>query len=42
MNGDPEKPGVPCSIQGCLICILFDFVFFVFVLGLMYLVGWLK
>jgi len=28
---DPEKPGVPCSIQGCLTIILFDAVFFLIV-----------
>jgi len=31
MNGDLETPGVPCSMQGCLICILFDTVFFLIV-----------
>ena len=28
---DPEKPGIPCSLKGCLMAILFDAVFFLIV-----------
>lgn len=28
---EPDRPGVPCSMQGCLIVVLFDIVFFLIV-----------